>query len=143
MLDAVTKKYIDASTEEQFNFSFFCDCCDKVISTTKLAFHPGFEKKLFLSRTEQRARELVWQQDHDSAYERGNVEALKKLNRCMICNAAICNDCTVECEETDGKTVCAKCAKEHHYKGIIWNDNNEAVQVDFSSEKEKMVHDGI
>ena len=97
VLDAVTKKYIDASTEEQFSFSFFCDCCSKVVSTTKLAFRPGFEKKLFLSRTEQKARELVWQRDHDSAYERANVEALKKLNRCVICGEAICNDCTVEC----------------------------------------------
>ena len=137
MLDAVTKKYGDASTEEQFHFSFFCDCCGKVVSTTKLAFHPGFEKKLFLSRTAQRARELVWQRDHDSAYERANVEALKKLNRCVMCGAAICNDCTVECDEADGKTVCVKCAKEHHCKGIVWKDNDETLRVDFSSEQEK------
>ena len=50
--------------------------------------------------------------------------------------AAICNDCTVECYEVDGKTVCVTCAKEHHYKGIIWNSNDEAVEVDFSSEQE-------
>ncbi len=137
MLDAVTKKYVDGSTEEQFRFSFFCDCCGKLVSTTKWAFHPGFEKKLFLTRAEQRARELVWERDHDSAYERSNVEALKMLNRCVICGAAICNDCTVECVEADGKTVCVNCAKEHHYKGIIWNDNDETVQVDFSKKQEK------
>ena len=131
MLDAVTKKYVDASTEEKFSFSFFCDCCGKVVSTTKLAFHPGFAKKFLLSRSEQRARELVWRQDHDSAYERANVQALKLLNRCVICDSAICNDCTVECDEVDGKTVCVTCAKEHHYKGIIWNDNDETVQVDY------------
>ena len=103
MLDAVTKKYVDASTEEQYSFSFFCDCCGRVVSTTKLAFHSGFEKKLFLFRAEQRARELVWQRDHESAYERANIEALKKLNRCVVCGAAICSDCTVECDEVDGK----------------------------------------
>ena len=108
MLDAVTKKYVDASTEEQYSFSFFCDCCGKVVSTTKYGFHPGFEKKLFLSRTEQKARELIWQRDHAAAYERANVEALKKLNRCVVCGAAICNDCTVECHEVDGRTVCIK-----------------------------------
>lgn len=141
MLDTVTKKYVDASTEEQFNFSFFCDCCGKVVSTTKLAFRSGFEKKLFLSRTEQKAREIIWQRDHDSAYERANVEALKKLNRCVVCGTAICNDCTIECNEVDGKTVCVKCAKERHYKGIIWNDNDESVLIDFSLEDEKTVHD--
>ena len=141
MLDAVTKKYVDSSTEEQYGFSFFCDCCGKVVSTTKLAFRPGFAKKLFLSRTEQRARELVWQRDHDSAYERANVEALKMLNRCVVCGAAICNDCTVECDEVDGKTVCVGCARKRRYKGIIWNDNDETVRVDFSTEQKNAAHD--
>lgn len=131
MLDAVTKRYIDDSTEEQFIFSFFCDCCDKFVSATKLEFRSGFAKKLFLSRTEQKARELIWRQDHDASYERANVEALKKLNRCIICGAAICNDCTVECDEVDGKTVCVKCAKKYHYRGIVWNDNDETIRVDY------------
>ncbi|MCQ2449804.1 MAG: hypothetical protein MJ132_06415 [Clostridia bacterium] len=137
MLDAVTKKYIDASTEEQFAFSFFCDCCGKVVSTTPLTFRPGFKKKLFISKAERKAREMLWQKDHDAAYERANIEALKQLNRCVVCGAAICNDCTVECEETDGKTVCIDCAKKNRFKGMIWNDDNETFSVDFSTDQTK------
>lgn len=134
MLEAVTKKYIDSSTEEQFEYSFFCDCCGKNVSTTRYSFKPGFAKKFFLSRTEQRAREIIWQRDHDSAYERANIEALKILNRCVLCGAVVCGDCTVECEETGGKTVCLTCAKEHRYRGVIWKDNDETVSVDFGNE---------
>lgn len=66
-----------------------------------------------------------------------NVEALKKLNRFVICGAVSCNDCTVESDEVYQKTICVKCAKELHFREIIRNDNDETVQVDFSSKQEK------
>lgn len=93
MLESVTKKWEDDSNLERFKFSFYCDCCGKRIVTLEYKFNSGFKPKLFMSEAERKARELIWQKDHDSAYERANNDALLQFNRCPKCGGRVCDDC--------------------------------------------------
>ncbi len=123
MLDPATKKWEDQSTIQKFKFLFFCDCCQKSIPSSDYEFHSGFKPKLIMSRAERRARDLIWQRDHDAAYERANLHMFQNyIHRCEICGAGICGDCACVCDELKGGVCCEKCRKEKGYHGIkIWD----------------------
>jgi len=104
MLEPVTKKYEDGSTLEVFRFTFFCDLCGREVSRITYPYKPPFKAKIFISRSEQKARELIWQSDHASAYDRANKEVLLHVNRCSVCQRRVCDDCY---HDTDG--LCIEC----------------------------------
>ena len=93
MLEPITKKYEDGSTLEKFKFTFFCDSCGCAVEEISYTYHPPFKPKFFISKSEQRARELLWLSDHASAYDRANKEALLSFNRCPVCKRRVCDDC--------------------------------------------------
>jgi len=107
MLEAVTRKYEDGSTLEYFRFTFFCDSCGKAVKVVTYPYKPPFKPKIFLTKSERRARELIWQCDHAVAYERANKEVLISFNQCPACYQRICDDCF---DEDEG--VCIMCRKE-------------------------------
>jgi len=104
MLEPITRKYEDGSTLEKFSFTFFCDTCGKAVKTITYPYSPPFKAKFFLTGSERRARELIWQSDHGSAYDRANKEVLLSFNRCSVCGSRVCDDCF--CEE---EGVCREC----------------------------------
>ncbi len=108
MLEPVTKKFEDGSTLEHFKFIFFCDRCGKPVKVVTYPYNPPFKPKFFLSKSEQRARELIWQSDHASAYDRANKEVLLSFNRCPVCKERVCDDC-FDAEEG----MCRSCKNEH------------------------------
>ena len=107
MLEPVTKKFEDGSTLETFRFTFFCDICGKAVKEITYPYKPPFKAKFFISKSERRARELLWLHDHDSAYERANKEVLLQFNRCPACGKRVCEDCYNELEG-----LCRECARK-------------------------------
>ncbi len=105
MLEPITKKFEDGSTLEEFKFTFFCDNCQKAVGEISYPYTPPFRPKFFLSRSERRARELIWQSDHASAYDRANKEVMLSFNRCPVCGKRVCDDCF---EDEEG--LCHECA---------------------------------
>ncbi len=124
MLDPATKKWEDQSTTKKFKFLFFCDSCQKAIPSPDYEFHCGFKPKIFISESERRARELIWQKDHEAAYERANIYMLTNhIHTCEICGAHICGDCAVYCDELHGGVCCDKCLTKKGYHGTkMWQD---------------------
>ncbi len=107
MLEPVTKKFEDSSTLENFKFTFFCDSCGSVVKEITYPYKPPFKLKFFLSKSERRARELIWQSDHASAYDRANKEVLLSFNRCPVCKRRVCDDCF-----NDEEGLCRRCTDQ-------------------------------
>ena len=112
MLDPVTKKFEDGSTLEEFKFTFFCDSCQKEVSEITYPYTPPFRPKFFQSKSERKARELIWQSDHASAYDRANREVLLSFNRCPACGKRVCDECF---REEEG--ICRECAEKKNEEG--------------------------
>ena len=88
MLAPVTKQYKDLSTPESFVFLFYCDRCGKEWHSDTYAFNPrGFEPPV-----DEKIHWMLWNQQHEEAYERANREAVVRFNRCP-CGCRICDDC--------------------------------------------------
>ena len=123
MLEPVTKKFEDGSTLEDFKFTFFCDSCGTAVKTVTYPYKPPFKAKFFISKSERRARELIWQSDHASAYDRANKEVLLSFNRCSVCGKRVCDDCF--CEE---EGICRECASKRKTKegDDWWNEQENA-----------------
>ncbi len=122
MLEPATQRWEDRSTIERFKFLFFCDCCQKELPSPDYEFRTGFKPKLFISSSERRARELIWQRDHEAAYERANIYMLTNhIHTCEICGAHICGDCAVYCDELKGGVCCTRCLTQKGYHGTqMW-----------------------
>ncbi len=126
VLHAATKKWEDLSTTQTFKFIFYCDCCGKQLPSPDYAWESGFKPKILLSRAERKARELVWQQDHEAAYERANLYMLaNRIHVCEICGANVCGDCAVYCDELKGGVCCDKCLHEKGYHGTKMWENED------------------
>ncbi len=118
MLSSATEKWEDRSDLTTFRFVFYCDCCGKVISSPEYPFQSGFPER-DLTEGEQQARNLLWQRDHDAAYERANLYVLANhIHFCEVCGAHICGDCAVFCDELKGAVCCDTCLEEKGYHGV-------------------------
>lgn len=89
MLEPVTRQYKDLSTSDNFAFAFYCDRCGKewqseVYQLDLKGFEPPVDKRI---------RAMIWEQQHNEAYERANREAGARFNRCPTCGCRICDDC--------------------------------------------------
>lgn len=122
MLDPATKQWEDQSTMKKFKFVFYCDGCGKAIPSPEYRFNCAFKPKLMMSESERKARELIWQRDHEAAYERANLVMLTDhIHTCEICGANICGDCAIYCDELKGGVCCDRCLKEKGYHGVkMW-----------------------
>ncbi len=71
-----------------------------------------------MSEAERRARGLIWQRDHDAAYERANLYMLSNcLHTCEVCRANVCDGCVYICDELEGGLCCEVCFAEKKYHG--------------------------
>jgi len=89
MLASVTKRFKNLSTPENFIFLFYCDRCGKEWQSDTYAFNPrGFEPPI-----DENIRSMLWNQQHEEAYERANREASVRFNRCQALGCRVCDDC--------------------------------------------------
>ncbi len=107
VLQRITKKCRDRSTERFFKFSFYCDACGKEWISESYHFEHAFPSEM--SEGEKQAREIMWRTDHDAAFERANLEARLRLSRCSRCGRCVCDECFSL--EEDLCTHCAEGAK--------------------------------
>lgn len=119
MLPSITKRYTDHSTEDDFSFVFFCDCCDGRWASERYPFSmrdspPG-------SEGEQQARVILWKAEHDAAYERANREAMLHFNKCPICGRRVCDGCFCEFEVS-----CLQCQTSKKQPIVRRNHNEKA-----------------
>lgn len=108
MLSPITKKIIDHSTEQTFEFSFQCDGCQTLWKSPKLNFSKK-DEGLDIS-----VSALLWQVEHDAAYERANQEAIRHFNRCPACGCMVCNSCFVLDAGSGEEDLCRDCAQNIH-----------------------------
>jgi hypothetical protein len=107
MLEAITSKFIDLSTADSFAFSFYCDDCGREWRSATLAFRcEGFSQPM-----EESVRSMLWNGQHEAAYERANREALFFFNRCPVCGRLVCDDC-FHATETERTDMCRQCASK-------------------------------
>jgi len=89
MLAAVTKKYTDLSTTGGFEFVFYCDHCGKEWRSEVYKFDvSGFEVPM-----DEKISSMLWNQQHEEAYERANREAGAYFVRVPELGQRICDDC--------------------------------------------------
>jgi hypothetical protein len=99
MLEPVTRKMMDDSTDKAFVFTFYCDLCGRPWKSAPVSS---------LTPTRERSRKnpgCAWQ-EHDAAYERANLEAIQHFNRCPRCRRWVCDDCFLLLDEGD---MCREC----------------------------------
>jgi len=99
----LTQKVTDFSDKEQFSFGFHCDICGYEWKSGSLHFESGG----FTSIENNEAYQLIWAQEHRTAYEKANLEAHWHFNHCPKCSRWVC----VECFGSDG-VLCKECAKK-------------------------------
>lgn len=105
MLLPVTKTITDHSTNDSFKFCFHCDVCGKKWQSP---LHYSSKKVEILDKS---VLALLWQSEHDAAYERANLEAIRNFNRCPKCGSLVCNECFTLDSGSDGGDLCKVCAK--------------------------------
>ena len=89
MLAPVTRQYKDLSTPDSFAFLFYCDRCGKEWQSDAYTFDTrGFEPPM-----DGMIRCMLWNQQHEEAYERANREAGIRFNHCQRCGCRVCDDC--------------------------------------------------
>jgi hypothetical protein len=95
MLKSITKQYKDLSTTDLFHFAFCCDRCGKTWSSDTYTFDPGgFELPI-----DEKIRSMLWNRQHEEAYERANRDAGAIFSRCPECGCRICDDCLIQAQQ--------------------------------------------
>ena len=103
MLAPVTRQFKDLSTADSFEFVFTCDRCGKEWRSDIYAFDlRGFESPM-----DEKIRCMLWNQQHEEAYERANREVGAMLFRCPVYGCRVCDECY--CEASDDSDRCADC----------------------------------
>ena len=103
-LQTVTQKRIDRSTMEGFSFSFFCDICAGEWRSAWYAMNPGrFEPPI-----DPAVYQMLWNDQHQAAYERAKLDAAFSFNRCPACGRHVCNEC-FHLAETGDSDICKDC----------------------------------
>jgi hypothetical protein len=105
-LPSVTKRFDDESDAEKFQFTLYCDCCGERYRTEPIPFSAAGAPDKTEDFTE--AQRMIWEAEHEDAYERANQYALITFTPCSDCGRAICEDCAIDWE----RPVCPDCKKK-------------------------------
>ena len=98
----VTKKFTNLSTPDSYLFAFHCDRCNAEARSEQYIFNTeGF------GQLNEPIRTLLWNRQHDEAYERANSEAKFEFNICPVCGRRVCCQCFQDNPETGG--LCLDC----------------------------------
>ncbi len=99
MLESITRRMTDESAGGVYRFTFYCDICGKAWQSQPV--------KVTLKTQSDVGRDI--KAEHNSAYERANLEAMRHFNRCPVCKRWVCDDCFLIRGEDD---VCKHCAEK-------------------------------
>lgn len=110
-LPSVTKRMDDASNAKSFQFTLYCDCCGERYETAPIPFSVADAPETLGAFTE--AQRMIWEAEHEDAYERANQYALIAFTPCTICGRAICEDCAIDSE----RPTCPDCKKKRTKPG--------------------------
>jgi len=86
---SLTKRTVDYSDPESFCFGFFCDFCEKEWKSQ--IFH--FESGGFSAIENEIARQLIWAQEHKTAFEKANLEAHFHFSHNPATDEWLCDEC--------------------------------------------------
>jgi len=89
MCSPLTKRTTDHSSLTEFLFSFFCDCCGKEWKTLPVSFNSGG----FTAIEHEEVRLMIWTKEHNTAFEKANLEAHLYFNQCSKCGKRVCDAC--------------------------------------------------
>ena len=106
-LPPLTKRFSDESTEQAFKFTFYCDCCDAGFQSPPIPFSEAGTEK---DKKPAHIRKLLWQTEHEDAYERSNRRAMRCFTKCAKCGKWVCEDCLDEFAKTP---LCPGCREDH------------------------------
>jgi hypothetical protein len=99
----ITKRTTDYSGTESFSFGFSCDCCGKEWRSPAVSFETGG----FTAVEYEGTRQMIWEQEHKTAFDQANLEAHLHFNRCPICGKWVCDDCISM--KDPGREICREC----------------------------------
>lgn len=135
MLQAFTRNYHDNSTEEGFQFTFYCDNCNDGFKSSFIESSTHKKKKGMRGLAQgasilgsligghassvgyaaERGGDVLserfdgrspeWQKEHEQAFERAQNEARQHFHRCPNCHSYVCDQCW---NEDEG--LCVQCA---------------------------------
>ena len=91
MSSPLTRKSADHSDTEQFVFSFFCDNCGNEWKSPVIPFESGG----FTVIDHEEVRQLMWAQEHKTAFDRANLEAHFHFNYCPESEIWVCDECYI------------------------------------------------
>ncbi|RPI21253.1 MAG: zinc ribbon domain-containing protein [Chloroflexota bacterium] len=116
-----TRNYSDLSTNQGFQFEFFCDRCGSGFRTHFSAFALGqvsgameAANSLFggvfgkASDLAERARSAAWEKAHDEAFTKAMLELKPDFMQCPRCSSWVCQK---SCWNTS-KGLCKQCAPD-------------------------------
>lgn len=103
----LTKLTVDHSTGNGFSFSFFCDICGKEWTSPVKPFSGG---SCSIVENEE-AMNLLWSDEHRTAFNEANLEAHFHFKKCPKCGRWVCDNCFsfeegktyYSCKECNGK----------------------------------------
>jgi hypothetical protein len=102
MTKAFTKKFIDNSTKDGFQFVFFCDLCGKPYETVFI--QSSGSRKPWYKRFGKKYAEVM-KSEYQQALFFANEEAKNHFNRCAFCGMVVCD------EDFNAETgMCACCS---------------------------------
>jgi len=102
MKSSLTKRTTDHSNGGSFSFSFYCDNCGREWKSPVTPFESGG----FTAIAHEEARQLIWAQEHKTAFDMANLEAHFHFNNCPDEGMWVCDDCF----DAQGSRLCRKCS---------------------------------
>lgn len=89
MTNAFTKKFIDNSTKEGYQFVYFCDLCGRPYES--IFIQSSERQKPWYKRIGKKYAEAV-KSEHEKALFFSNEEAISHFNRCDFCGMVVCDE---------------------------------------------------
>ena len=111
-LPPLTQKITDESTIKEFIFTFYCDHCGTGYQTPPIPFTGAIKDGDLKHLT--KTQKLIWEAEHEDAYERANQRALLIFTPCAQCGKMICEDCQDELAKV---TLCPTCRNNKKISG--------------------------
>lgn len=89
MAKSFTKKFIDNSTKDGFQFVYFCDLCGRPYETVFI--QSSEHQKPWYKRIGKKHAEAM-KCEHDKAFFFANEETKNHFNRCTFCGMVVCDE---------------------------------------------------
>ena len=107
LLRSVTKRADDNSTAKEFRFTFYCDHCGEAYLSDPIPFSVPDAPGRLEDFTDIQL--LIWNAEHEDAYERANRHAQLTFLPCEICGKRVCDECNGELMDD---TLCPDCRQK-------------------------------